>query len=545
MVAGRLRWRIVLGLATCIFAAGIVKAQTSRAAQGACRIAGTAVDAASGRPLGRVEVTIGLIAGEPLRQTYSTGADGRFLFDGLPAGRYELSARRRGYVEQKYRGHENYWSAIVTGPGLRTDEIRFAMTAGASITGHVLDEHGEPIRDGRVLLLEEVLTGRGRRLTRNREADLNDLGAYRFGHLEPGSYVVAVITRPWYAERYGVNPRKTEGLPRSGDVDTEVAYPVTFYPGATDAETAGRITLTPGENATADLTLAPTEGRSATVERDSDDPNGAVGLVSVEQYIAAGITETIDPPINIERGRITLIGLPPSRVDVMWRSGSGKNAQEHLTSVNVSGKDTENSSVPTVIRGVLEGTGRMKLAGTTVKLVFGVGGGKSYSATVGTKGEFEFREELLSGLYSIQIPQLSDVQLGVRLKGAEFFGGSMEIQPGGEIELRISAGIPGRVRGRVVKGGAAAEGIFVALVPQGFEDANNLMRVGESDSSGAFEIESVVPGKYTLIALENAWDGDWRSAEFLRRFVGEGKKLEIGNGATVTTDVEVQDGSGK
>ena len=110
----------------------------------------------------------------------------------------------------------------------------------------------------------------------------------------------------------------------------------------------------------------------------------------------------------------------------------------------------------------------------------------------------------------------------------------MQIQPGREIELKISAGLAGRVRGRVVKNGAAAEGIFVALVPEGFEDANNLMRVGERDSDGAFAMEKVVPGKYFLIAVEDGWDGDWRSAEWLGRFVGGGKKMEVGAGGVVT-----------
>jgi hypothetical protein len=107
--------------------------------------------------------------------------------------------------------------------------------------------------------------------------------------------------------------------------------------------------------------------------------------------------------------------------------------------------------------------------------------------------------------------------------------------------LKVTAGRAARVRGRVVKGGAGAEGVFVALVPEKFEDANDLMRVGESDTSGAFELEKIVPGKYRLIAVEDGWDADWRSAEFLRKFVERGKELEIGAGALVTAEVEAQE----
>jgi hypothetical protein len=80
---------------------------------------------------------------------------------------------------------------------------------------------------------------------------------------------------------------------------------------------------------------------------------------------------------------------------------------------------------------------------------------------------------------------------------------------------------------------------LVALAPEGFEGENNLMRVDQTDSDGTFRLEDVVAGKYTLIAVEDGWDGDWRSAEFLRRFVGGGKKMEVGAGAVVTVEMEV------
>jgi carboxypeptidase family protein len=517
-----------------------LRAQTPSNINGAYRIAGTVVDAASGRPLGRAEVTIGLIEGKSLRQTNATGVDGKFSFEGLPSGRYQLSAKRRGYVAQNYKEHDDYWSAIVVGPGLKSDDVRFTMTAGASIVGHVFDERGDPVRDGRVLLLQEVTSGGRRRLRRNGWEQLNDLGAYRFGHLEPGNYVVAVTAQPWYAVFFGIDPTARDGPPRPGDMDTGVAYAVTFYPGAMDAETAGRIALTAGESATADVSLAPTAARSASIRTDSDDPKGRIQF-SVEQYITDGISERLSTPTFRVDDMLKFSGLPPSRVDVTWKTGAGKNAQEHFTSLNLSERDTGNSSGPTAIRGVLEGVGGTKVAGTTLKLVLS-GGGKSFSAVVGAKGEFEFHEELVRGLYTIGVPQLADAQLGIRARGLDFFEDSLEILPGRDVELKITAGRAARVRGRAVKNGAVAEGTFVALVPDKFEDANDLMRVGESDSSGGFELQKIVPGKYRLIAVENGWDGDWNSVEFLRRFVERGKELEIGAGAMVTAEVEVQEG---
>ena len=76
----------------------------SLAAVGVCAGAQTAVDgairgdvkSADGNALARTEVSIDLIEGKNVRETYATGADGTFAFEGLAAGRYQLSAKRRG-----------------------------------------------------------------------------------------------------------------------------------------------------------------------------------------------------------------------------------------------------------------------------------------------------------------------------------------------------------------------------------------------------------------------------------------------------------------
>ena len=495
------------------------------------------MDAASGRPLGVTEVTIGLIVGKNLHAAYATGADGKFSFEGLPAGRYQLSVKRRGYAPQSYKGHDEYWSAIVVGPGLKSEDLRFAMSAGASIAGRVFDERGDPVRDGTVLLLREVTNGGRRWLTRIDSEGFDDLGAYRFGHLEPGVYVLAVIAqRPWYAALYGVHPTAAEVRP--GDMDTNVVYPVTFYPGAMDAEAAGRITLTAGESATADVSLAPVAARDVSIKTESDDPTARPRMIFAALYIADGVVETLPTTtLGFGRGSIEIGGVPPGRVDLTWTTGTGKNAQEHFKSLNSSEGDAGSSIVMTTIRGVVEGVSGAKVTGTTVELRVDEGR-KTYSTVVGPNGEFEFHEELVRGLYTIEMPQLADMPLGVRGKGMSFFDESMEIQPGRDVEMKIVAGRAGRVRGRVVKSGAGAEGAFVALVPEKFEDSNNLLRVGETDSAGGFELEKIVPGRYRLIAVEDGWNADWRSVEFLRRFVGGGKELEIGAGGVVTAEAE-------
>jgi protocatechuate 3,4-dioxygenase beta subunit len=513
----------------------VAAGQAPAAASGGYRIAGAAVDAGSGQPLARAEITIESQEGTKVKEAYATGTDGRFSFEGLAPGRYTLLAERRGYVKQAYKAHERYSTAIVVGPGLKTDALRFAMTLGGSITGQVIDERGDVVRNARVILLREASIGKERRLTKAVSKYTNDLGNYRFEHLKAGTYVVCVKSRVWYAESAQSGFVSTEPPP-AGDVDTDVAYPVTFYPSAVDAAVAARITLTAGENATANVAIAPVRAQHVTIRVYGDDARH-LGMISTELYIAEGVTEHGDFMESVENDGIHIEGLPPSRVDVSWTTGSGKNEEEHLTTLNLAGK-VEGNSAAMVVRGVLNVEGGMKAAGMTVKLAY-ANGGKPFSATVGEKGEFEFREEMVRGAYSVEVPQMAGAAVGVRASGASVTSGDVEIVPGRDVELKVSASAAARVRGRVVENGAAEEGALVALAPEWFEGENNLMRVDQTDSDGTFRLEDVVAGKYTLIAVEDGWDGDWRSAEFLRRFVGGGKKMEVGAGAVVTVEMEV------
>ena len=532
----RLRMPIsVVGVLFAIAGANVVADGQTTVATGNAgyRIAGIAVDAVTGQPLARAEVSIESQDGKKTQEAYATGSDGRFSFEGLTAGRYALLAGRRGYVQQAYKGHEQYSTAIVVGPGLKTDELRFAMTPGASIAGQVIDERGDVVRNARVTLLREESTGRGRRLTEAGRKYTDDLGAYRFGHLRPGVYVVAASARVWYADESHTGLGAPEPLPVS-DVDTDVVYPVTFYPAAIDADVATRITVNTGENVTANVSMAPVRARHITIEHHVGDWKN-IGLVAVEQYVADDVTEHADFLSSYDEKGIHLEGVPPGRFEVVWTERSGKGEGEHVALLNLTGKPGEDPA-ETVIRGRLEIEGEAKAAVTSVNLVHDRGE-QTYSATVGARGEFEFREELAKGIYSIELPQMAmgvDAAIGIHAVGADVTPDGIEVQPGRDVGLKVVAGRAARVRGRVLKNGAAAEAIFVALVPEKFEDANNLMRVDQSDSDGTFRLDDVVPGRYRLIAVEDGWDTDWRSVEFLRRFVGGGNKIEVGAGATVT-----------
>jgi len=68
-----------------------------------------------------------------VRQITSEG--GRFEFIDLPAEKFSLNGSKRGFISASYDEHEQYSTAIVTGPELKTDELVLRLDPVALIGG--------------------------------------------------------------------------------------------------------------------------------------------------------------------------------------------------------------------------------------------------------------------------------------------------------------------------------------------------------------------------------------------------------------------------
>src|SRR5690348_5204130 len=119
------------------------------------RISGKVINRITNEPLARVRVSISPSATREPVTSQLTREDGRFLFDKLPADKYHLTADRNGSPEQVYGQWlgAGFGTSIVTGPGQTTDDLTFRYSPPAVISGRVLDDAGEPVRNALVQLL--------------------------------------------------------------------------------------------------------------------------------------------------------------------------------------------------------------------------------------------------------------------------------------------------------------------------------------------------------------------------------------------------------
>src|SRR5260370_34079564 len=163
------------------------------------RIAGTGVSKVDGHPLARARIFIRQARDQQKFQSMVTSDDGKFEFSGLPAGKYSLEGTKRGYISAGYDQHDQFSTAIVTGPGIDTEVLLLRLAHAAVITGKVLDEAGDPVRRAMVIVYYDDHSAGVDKIYQFHKAQTDDQGVYEITPLMTGTYFLSATATPWYA----------------------------------------------------------------------------------------------------------------------------------------------------------------------------------------------------------------------------------------------------------------------------------------------------------------------------------------------------------
>src|SRR5690349_13544061 len=151
------------------------------------RIAGVVVSLTSGSLLPSTRVSVTDTKNPRNTQWMITGEDGRFEFNGLSAGKYSLRGGHRGFIPTTYDQHGQFSTAIVTGAGVDTENLILRLVPTAKLTGKVLDESGEPVRNASVRLFRENHAMGFSQISPFGWANTDDQGSYEFSPVIPGN----------------------------------------------------------------------------------------------------------------------------------------------------------------------------------------------------------------------------------------------------------------------------------------------------------------------------------------------------------------------
>jgi hypothetical protein len=539
MPSQRLIRFVALVMAGCVAYCCVAAAQTENGQRGVIpsgpyRIAGTAVNAKAGGPLARARVSISDSKNRQNLQSLITGDDGRFEFH-VPAGKYELFAAKRGYIAASYNQHDQFSTAIVTGADLDTENLVLRLAPDAVLTGRVLDEFGDPVRHAQVTVYREFHAQGVSRVVQFRNGVTDDQGRYEVTPLNEGTYFVSAKASPWYA----VHPQPqlesaansaqvaTTQFPSHVDPSLDVAYTITYYGDVTESDEAAPIPVRGGDRLEADIHLNPVPAMHLLLHVATE--GSSVSLPRLEKPAFQGVEQINSEIVGIAPGVFELTGVAAGRYSVVTNDAGGE--MKELAESNLSSGELDLSSA----KSTSKITAKVQIEGTpTIPAPFQVamrdGKGRPKVSQVDAKGEANFAN-VGAGKYDFAAWSETQRYSVVRIatEAGVISGRSLNVSPGASLSITLSLlGGSVNVEGYAKRDGKAASGVMIVLVPKNPAENRDRFRRDQSDLDGSFGLPNVIPGEYSIVAIDDGWDLDWAEPSVIAAYLPKGQTIEVG-----------------
>ncbi len=518
----------------------------SPADQKPATVEGTVVNSVTGMPLRKVDLTLAKMSPQMAAMVRQFGSDaevdqfatralttvtdaaGKFRFEQVPPEAYWIKAEKPAFVDGRYP-LKNGSLRLTAGQQLAHVQIR--LVPYATLSGHVLDEDGEPFPSVLVSALSYRFAYGRRRLMPVGLTRTDNKGEFSLPWIPPGHYFLCADVAPIRLVAT-IPPPPADGAP-------ETAYVSTYLPNTLDVAGAQKIYVAAG----AELSGFNIQLRKSLVVRVKGrlvDANG--DPINAAQIMLMGGGRVGPMPtamVNDPQGRFEIPNVQPGAYTAMMRDmrgGPGENMQPLVVpDRNVENLELGASPVAT-IQGTVAVDGDVKLPDEfPVRLT--VADGRVMMTRHGraeTSGAFTL-DHVPRAPYELMLPFFPE---GTYLKSVLFndresLGRLLDCSSLTTGTLRIVLGTDGgKVEARVSRDDKPAPDATVVLVPA---DPNRRYReavyTGSSDASGLLTLKDVAPGDYLAFAWEDVEDGLWFDPDFLKSQT-QGVRVHIGPKAT-------------
>ncbi len=516
-------------LVTAQYRSSYSRTTTSAAKPGQYRIAGVLVNAATGEPVSHATVQALEVADSHAVALCITDNEGRFALTGLAAAKYQLTASKRGFRTAFYDEHDEFSTAIVTGADQDTAHLEFKLTPGAVLRGVVTGDDGEPVAGARVMLFQRPKhPAEGSRTAQVDATVTDDTGAYEFGALQAGEYLMAVMAEPWYAVHEGSVSRLTDDAPQRLNPALDVAYPVTYFDSTTEEESATPLLLNGGSREEANISLQalPALHLSLGVPRK---PSGSVAAPELQQVVfgnvvAAESSSFQDAP---QTGSVEMGGIAPGHYELTQGDPPRTTVLDLSSSQQVD---------PNAGSAELSVTGRLRMASgssmpgdPTITLArMDAGPGQAIYAAQAHRGQFTF-DAVPAGQWAVMATaeSASIPVVAVALNGVQRAGNVVTFRDRAPDLIVTLSDAETRIEGFARENGKGLAGAMVVLLPENPALWKALTRRDQSDSDGSFALQNVAPGAYTLVAIKDGWPLDWTSPDAMARYLPGGTSVTV------------------
>jgi Carboxypeptidase regulatory-like domain len=498
---------------------------------------GTVVNSLTGEPIRGALVQIYLIG----QASMLTGPDGKFQFDGLPAGQTTIAVRKPGFFTEEEIQPSGGGQRLAT-TGANPSPIVLKLIPEGVIHGKISEDDGEPIEGLPIQLLAQRLQN-GRKVWEERTGTTTDEeGMFRIAELHPGNYFLsagpsrAPVTFPSKLSQSGA-----QGIP------------VTFYPSGSDLAAAAPIPITPGKRFEVNLSLSP---------RPFYRVSGMIAGYGQGQYVNLQVLDSTGKSVannsrfDAASGSFQILWIPAGayalRADSPGAQGQALTATIPLTvNSDLSGIHImlmPTVSIPIRMRFIASRTGSERLSEQEnwspayVQLVSRNNGLTEFqygAQQVGERGNSSLQlQNIAPGTYEVEInPNGMFYVQSVTSGTTNLLESHLSVAPGGsvqpiEIVMRDDAA---SLSGNVSSVSQPLNATVMAIPER--SSAQPILQL--TDSNGNFQFAFLPPGAYKILAIDHPEQLEYSNPDVLRKYLSKARETTLSADQAARIDLEL------
>jgi protocatechuate 3,4-dioxygenase beta subunit len=565
---------------------------TTPATPATSSITGRVVTADTGKPVKRAQVRISG-TGRGGRSTI-TDDQGVYTVTALSAGSYTVTASKNGFVDAIYgqRRPLQPGTPVQLTDNQRAGSVDLRLIRGGVITGHVLDEDGEPLMRAVVTIQRYQYLQGNRQLTPAGGDQTDDRGVYRVFGLPAGDYYVSVsvaglgqfLGRGLQQLAAGIGGfggpggRGGRGAGFGAVDETEASgYAPTYYPGVVSASDAGKVTVGPGQEVGGidfQIQLVPFATVGGIVGGADNNSGITVTLAPQDTNARGPLGGTVMNGRTAPDGSFSIPNVPPGHYVAIARSGGRQNDQRiGVTPVAVNGQNIGGLPISLQAEITMSGNITVESSGTPsptdysgfrvdapevtpLPFVGGPGGGPGGrgggNGRAAANGTFSV-PNLIPGKHYVRITGQGFTQgtttgtqwnlKAVLAGGADVTDAGIELKPGENVDnvtivlTDRSTTLTGTVRDASQTPVPALTVIAFPSDQQYWRAQSRWIQAARTDQTGTYRLRGLPPGDYLLYVTDNVEQGEWFDPSFLEQIRNASTRVSLNEGDQKTQDL--------
>jgi hypothetical protein len=470
-----------------------------------------------------------------------TGPDGKFQFDGLPAGSSTINVRKPGFfpeeeIEPGLRGQRQ----ATTGPD--APPVIIKLVPEGVIYGRISEENGEPVEGLPIMLLEQSLQN-GRKTWQQRQgAQTDEEGNFRIAELPPNNYFLSAGPS-----------RNPVTLPSELSQPGAQGIPLVYYPAGADLSAAAPISITPGKKMEINLSIP-----SQPFYRVSGTVSGYAPGQSVflQLHNSVGMMLPYNWRFDSAAGTFRIPWIPAGSYMLLVQASDSQGhsltatvpltVKAELSGIHLNLLPAVN--IPISMRVISSHTDTERFSGQEnyfpAYVQLGARHGDMLEARygaqqVGERGATSLElQNIAPGTYTVEINPNGPLYVQSATSGiTNLLDSELSVAPGSSpqpIEIILRDDVAS-LSGSVSFNNQSVSAVVLAIS----EHPSVPPRIQSTDPSGGFQLPFLPPGAYKIIAVDHPDRIEYANPDVLSKYLSKARDVTLSPDQSAKLDLEL------